>query len=605
MDSGRRKRPAGDEPAGSCRSPEKLALHVDHWSVEDVCRHLRRHGLERWEQKFREEQVRGRGLQYIISEDLEKMGISPLGDRLEVLHCLRGLWQVPAENMKVFNDPIHGHIEFHPLLIHIIDTPQFQRLRHIKQLGAVYFVFPGAAHNRFEHSIGVGHLAGLLVRALRERQPELQIDHRDMLCVQIAGLCHDLGHGPFSHVFEGMFMPKARPDFRWKHEMASVEMFDHLIKANGLETVMEQHGLVLPQDLVFIKEQIGGDLDTPPSLSQEQSMCNYQGRPKEKWFLYEIVANKRNGIDVDKWDYFARDCYHLGIQNNFDYRRFLKFVRVCEVGETKLICTRDKEAGSLYNMFHIRHCLHRRAYQHKVNYIIEAMMMEALLKANPHIQIQGSRDKMFTISTAVDDMEAYTKLTDHIFEEILHSSSAELQESRTILQNIVRRKLHKCVGETQPLQPMEVTQEELLRLANSVAQAKPRTGTDVNLQAEDFIVSVITLDYGMKGKNPIDNMRFYSKKYPTVAYKILRHQVSQFLPEKFTEQIIRVYCRKTDEKSIEVAKKYFVQWCIDNDFTKPQDVDVIAPELCAMKESWTEKDGDEEAEGGFRQHQAR
>ncbi|KPP56250.1 hypothetical protein Z043_126139, partial [Scleropages formosus] len=144
-----------------------------------------------------------------------------------------------------------------------------------------------------------------------------------------------LGHGPFSHVFEGMFMPKARPDFRWKHhgtpgytalvftqifkwsldlscwsalqhEMTSVEMFDHLIKANGLETVMEQHGLVLPQDLVFIKEQIGGDLDTPPSLSQEQSMCNYQGRPKEKWFLYEIVANKRNGIDVDKWDYFAR-----------------------------------------------------------------------------------------------------------------------------------------------------------------------------------------------------------------------------------------------------------------------------------------------------------
>lgn len=55
---------------------------------------------------------------------------------------------------QVFNDPIHGHIEFHPLLLHIIDTPQFQRLRHIKQLGATYMVFPGAAHNRFEHCIG-------------------------------------------------------------------------------------------------------------------------------------------------------------------------------------------------------------------------------------------------------------------------------------------------------------------------------------------------------------------------------------------------------------------------------------------------------------------
>ncbi|TDG96860.1 hypothetical protein EPR50_G00234340 [Perca flavescens] len=55
---------------------------------------------------------------------------------------------------KVFNDPIHGTVELHPLLIKIIDTPQFQRLRNIKQLGGAYFVYPGASHNRFEHSIG-------------------------------------------------------------------------------------------------------------------------------------------------------------------------------------------------------------------------------------------------------------------------------------------------------------------------------------------------------------------------------------------------------------------------------------------------------------------
>uniref|UniRef100_A0A8C9U3Z4 SAM domain and HD domain 1 n=1 Tax=Scleropages formosus TaxID=113540 RepID=A0A8C9U3Z4_SCLFO len=471
--------------------------------------------------------------------------------------------------MKVFNDPVHGHIELHPLLVCIIDTPQFQRLRHIKQLGGGYFVYPSAAHNRFEHSIGVGHLAGLLVRALRERQPELQIDHRDMLCVQIAGLCHDLGHGPFSHVFEGMFMPKARPDFRWKHEMTSVEMFDHLIKANGLETVMEEHGLVLPQDLVFIKEQIGGDLDTPPSLS----------RPKEKWFLYEIVANKRNGIDVDKWDYFARDCYHLGIQNNFDYRRFLKFVRVCEVGETKLICTRDKEAGSLYNMFHIRHHLYCTAYKHKVTFIIEHMITEALLKADPHIQIEGSGGKMFTISTAIDDMEAYTKLTDHIFEEILHSSSAELQESRTILQNIVRRKLHKCVGETHPLQPMEVTQ---------VIVVSDLTGPEQMPALGDLEV---------KNSSSSDGWWVW---YPHSSLNTCGRitQVSQFLPEKFIEQIIRVYCRKTDEKSIEVAKKYFVQWCINNDFPKPQDVDVIVPKHCSWKPIWKEKHGNGSDEDG-------
>ena len=55
---------------------------------------------------------------------------------------------------QVFNDPIHGHIELHPLCVRIIDTPQFQRLRYLKQLGSCYFVYPGATHNRFEHSLG-------------------------------------------------------------------------------------------------------------------------------------------------------------------------------------------------------------------------------------------------------------------------------------------------------------------------------------------------------------------------------------------------------------------------------------------------------------------
>jgi len=55
---------------------------------------------------------------------------------------------------KVFNDPIHGHIEMHPLCVRIIDTPQIQRLRYLKQLGSSYYVFPGASHNRFEHSLG-------------------------------------------------------------------------------------------------------------------------------------------------------------------------------------------------------------------------------------------------------------------------------------------------------------------------------------------------------------------------------------------------------------------------------------------------------------------
>uniref|UniRef100_A0A1A8G7D5 Deoxynucleoside triphosphate triphosphohydrolase SAMHD1 n=2 Tax=Nothobranchius korthausae TaxID=1143690 RepID=A0A1A8G7D5_9TELE len=568
------------------------------WGVEETCRYLRNEGLRRWEKTFREQNITGVGLRYLKDEDLEKIGIKTLGDRLQVLHSLRKLWQI--ETNKVFNDPIHGHMDLHPLLIKFIDTPQFQRLRYIKQLGGTYYVFPGASHNRFEHSIGVGYLAGQLVQALNERQPELLISRRDILCVQIAGLCHDLGHGPFSHMFDGMFMPRARPQLNWKHETASVAMFDHLVEVNNLKPVMEEHGLVMPEDLDFIKEQIAGPQRNPGQ------QWPYKGRPEDKCFLYEVVANKRNGIDVDKWDYFARDCNQLGIQNNFDYRRFLKFARVCVYKGQKQICTRDKEVGNLYDMFHTRNCLHRRAYQHKVSNIIEVMVTEAFLKADPHIQIEGSNGKMFTISTAVEDMVAYTKLTDNIFEQIVNSSSPELAEARKILQNILCRNLYKCLGQTQPNEPLVVTQETIHSWEADLARSVPQSSShNANLQPEDFIVSVIVMDYGMKEKNPINNMRFYCKSDPTKAIQIYKNQVSKMLPEQFVEQQIRGYCKKTDKASLEAAKKYFVQWCMDRNFTKPQDGDVIAPELTPLKASWrNNNDGESSDDSGSKELKA-
>ncbi|XP_072918223.1 deoxynucleoside triphosphate triphosphohydrolase SAMHD1-like [Hemitrygon akajei] len=542
---------------------------------------------------------------------------------------------------KVFNDPIHGHIEMHPLLVDIIDTPQFQRLRFIKQLGGAYFVYPGASHNRFEHSIGVAHLAGELVKVLARRQPELQVDDRDILCVQIAGLCHDLGHGPFSHLFDGQFISEMRQDLKWKHEDASIRMFEHLIFSNNLD--LQSYGLVLPVDVDFIKELINGPERDDAS---EGSEWPYKGRSQEKSFLYEIVANKRTGIDVDKWDYFARDSYHLGIPNNFDYQRILKYARVCEVDRMKVICFRDKVAGDLYNMFYTRNALHRRAYQHKVVNIIESMITEAMVLADPHIQISGTGGEQYRMSTAIDDMEAYTKLTDSIFEQILNSSKPELEEARTILNNIINRKLYKCIGQTQAEEGQAqaeegktikkeeivnlkakvvealrseqvdvkleakdlivneeivnlkakvvealrseqvdvkleakdlIVNEEIVNLKAKVVEALRSEQVDVKLEAKDLIVNVIPMNYGMQEKNPINNVRFYCKNDPDKAFKIRREQVSQILPEKFLELLIQVFCKKTDKKSVEAAKGRFFEWCRTTKFSKPWDHDDIDP----------------------------
>uniref|UniRef100_A0A7N5ZQM4 HD/PDEase domain-containing protein n=1 Tax=Anabas testudineus TaxID=64144 RepID=A0A7N5ZQM4_ANATE len=157
--------------------------------------------------------------------------------------------------LDVFNDSVHGHMEFHPLLVKIIDTPQFQRLRYIKQLGGAYFVYPGATHSRFEHSLGVAYLAGELAQALKtkhDEEGENLIDEKDILCVQIAGLCHDLGE---CNIFTIKIRSTCHYHYYISHEQISIEMFDHLVEENGLKPVMQLYGLS-DGDLIFIKEMI-------------------------------------------------------------------------------------------------------------------------------------------------------------------------------------------------------------------------------------------------------------------------------------------------------------------------------------------------------------
>uniref|UniRef100_A0A3B3U352 Uncharacterized LOC106949175 n=1 Tax=Poecilia latipinna TaxID=48699 RepID=A0A3B3U352_9TELE len=419
---------------------------------------------------------------------------------------------------QVFKDSVHGSLELHPVLVKIIDTPQFQRLRNIKQLGGTYYVYPGASHNRFEHSIGVAHLAGELLQTLKKKQQKLRIDERDVLCVQIAGLCHDLGHGPFSHMFDQMFIPKARPGYDWSHEKASQDMFDHLVEENELNKFMEDHGLVPKEDLPFIKELID-----PPNVKTIE--WPHHGRPREKAFLYEVVSNKRNKIDVDKWDYFARDFHHLGMKNNFDCHRLIKFARVCEVDEEMQICYRDKEGFNLYNMFYTRFCLHKRACQHKVANSIEWMITDAFLKADKHIKIEGKDGKMFTLSTAIDDMVAYTKLT---VKKILNHLSADrdIKKGKEILDRVLKRDLYRCWGEFHS-----------------------------NKSSKEIKVSEIKLDYGKQDKDPIEDVRFYQKDDPDKAEELKRDDVSNLLPAKFEETIIRFYCKRTNDP--EAGKQQF------------------------------------------------
>jgi HD superfamily phosphohydrolase len=288
---------------------------------------------------------------------------------------------------KVFNDAVHGAIELHPLSAKIIDTVEFQRLRRLKQLGGAYSVFPAASHNRFEHCLGVAWMAKSFCRHLRDKQPELQLSDTEMLCVEVAGLVHDLGHGVMSHMFDNKFIPRVRAQeglgaTAWSHEWASCALLEALW-ANNREVAAEAELWGIgSRELHFIQELVlgGPGDDLPPGFV----WAGWRGAAGQ--FLYEIVANKRSGIDVDKWDYVQRDSRQLGVPQAFEHSRLLLLARVVEDAEgISTIAYPVKEAWSIYQLFAARFNLHKKAYQHRVARVIEFMAMEALLAANDHI----------------------------------------------------------------------------------------------------------------------------------------------------------------------------------------------------------------------------
>eukprot|EP00057_Strongylocentrotus_purpuratus_P021435 XP_011675909.1 PREDICTED: deoxynucleoside triphosphate triphosphohydrolase SAMHD1 [Strongylocentrotus purpuratus] len=338
---------------------------------------------------------------------------------------------------KVFNDPIHSSVQMPKHCQIIIDTPEFQRLRFIKQLGCTCYVFPSAVHTRFEHSIGVSYLAGKLASMLRQNDSK-SIQEVEVTCVEIAGLCHDLGHCPFSHDFEDI-VPPDKDGKKWNHEEQSVFMLKYLIKQNSLEKKLEEHN-IYTEDIKFICKLILG-------VKKDEKMLR-----ENKLYLYQIVNNFVNGVDVDKWDYFARDTHYLGMKSAFDFNRILPFVKVLDVkrgdNTRKELCFRDKVARDLNIMFLTRRRLHYTSYQHRVTKVIAIMLQEAFQEAADHLIFVGEGGKKYNLLESVKDPKAFCQVDDTILNEIKRSRSQEpgMVRAREIIDRIHKRELYQCLA---------------------------------------------------------------------------------------------------------------------------------------------------------------
>jgi len=396
------------------------------------------------------------------------------------------------------NDNVHGHIQLPSYCYDIIDSPQFQRLRELHQLGCTYFVFPAARHSRFEHCLGVGHLAGKMVQTLREKQPELEITERELMLVRIAGLCHDLGHGPFSHAFEGWVRNRGRA---WDHEDMSVKMLHHLVDDNAVDFLEKE-------DLAYIGELITGQ----PTGS----------RRTERRFLFDVVSNSRNSVDVDKFDYLMRDGLQLNMFN-FNPERLMLHCRVID----DEICFNSKSCFELYDMFHTRYSLHKKVYSHSVTKAIEYMMSDAFSLA----------DRALGLSSCLDDPAEYMRLTDGLVRTIECSKDPDLAASRAIIRRIRKRELYKMV-------------ESVLVPADRQADAGLLSARDLlpyaregNVTADDLILQQLRVNYALKDRNPVDSVHFYESTHNTRRMVIPREQVALILPSQFSEMFLRLFVR--------------------------------------------------------------
>jgi HD superfamily phosphohydrolase len=268
----------------------------------------------------------------------------------------------------IIYDNIHGYINIDELASSIIETPIFQRLRNIHQTGVLYLVFPTARHSRFEHSIGTYYLSKLMITNIKNSNKELNISEEIISLVSIAGLCHDLGHLLFSHLFDNEFIPNLE-----HYEQLKI-LTDNIYHQNRstylLKYLVIKYNINLNNDQL----QIINDLINPNNYLLQYNKWN--DKYKIGTWIFQIIANPINSIDVDKFDYITRDSYNIGLKLNFDYIKIINNAKVINNN----ICYSLKCSEDIYNMFFIRYRLHRQFYNHKACKAIEILLVKILFE---------------------------------------------------------------------------------------------------------------------------------------------------------------------------------------------------------------------------------
>lgn len=345
-------------------------------------------------------------------------------------------------------DVIHGSIELYPWEMAVIDSDAFQRLRNIKQLGFSEFAYPCAVHNRYVHSIGAAHLAGMAFQAVFKKHffSRQETYHHFYYLARVCALLHDIGHGPFSHAIEvamppvsqlGLPAEVAGPD---KNRQASHEDYTlKIILESSLTSILEKNYArfgITPWHIASVMNL---------SLKEKDSFFKDTGVSFRK-VIHQIISSE---VDCDRMDYLQRDSYFSGVSyGKFDANWLLSNLGVYIAGKEAHLSLSERAIYTFEDFLLSRYHMFLMVYLHHKSVCYEEMMKRYI----------ASKDCSFRVPS---DIEEYIKCDDSVFYEKLREDKAANEWAERIL----RRRNYKVAIELHDTQKPDKAPEvmELLK----------------------------------------------------------------------------------------------------------------------------------------------
>jgi HD superfamily phosphohydrolase len=414
------------------------------------------------------------------------------------------------------NDPVHGFIGLTNLEAKIINSQPYQRLRRIKQLSGGHFVYPTAEHTRFGHCIGVMYLAGLSGKRLLGR---MGLGTEKLQEVRLAGLLHDIGHGPFSHVFEEVLLEKRGMN----HE----DVTEWIILKSELGDIIEGGGIS--------KKRIG-DL--------------VRGRQKTKRdsIIAGIVAGQ---IDSDKMDYLIRDSFYCGV--NYGLVDIHRLIDSIEISKDYQMQFDINARGALESFLVARYEMFLNVYYHKTVRSVEVMLVKLITAADNTLELTSfSSPEEFL---ELDDMSLISRVR-----SIDPSESEDAKEARKMVNLLDSRVLYKSAFE-KVLHTQDQFVSKILTKRKVRESIQEEIASLAGVEEDEVIVDVPTLPSIPYNPHQLDPMEI--NIFEIIDGERVPHNLSDYsnIAEmmKVYLDVIRVYTFDKNRKKVGKAAREVFQ----------------------------------------------